>query len=67
MRWICRNIGGSRRELAFNGSGLALLWRTLVTGLACIFLIPIPWMIRWYTQWFVSQLELFERGTRSEV
>ena len=67
LRWICRNIGGARRELAFNGSGWEVLWRTLVTGLACIFLIPIPWMICWYTQWFVSQLELVQPGTRPQT
>jgi hypothetical protein len=63
LRWICQNIDRSRRELTFNGSGLEFLWRTLVTAIACIFLIPIPWVIRWYTQWCVSQLALVERGT----
>ena len=67
MRWICRNIGGSRRELAFNGSGLAVLWRTFALVVACVFLIPIPWVIRWYAQWWVSQLELLERGVHSQA
>ena len=62
LRWICRNIDRSRRELIFNGSGLEFLWRTLVTVIGCVFLIPIPWVIRWYTQWAVSQLALVERG-----
>ena len=61
LRWICRNVGGSRRELTFNGSGLEVLWRTLVVAVTSIFLIPIPWVIRWYAQWAVSQLELVER------
>jgi hypothetical protein len=30
-------------------------------GLACVFIIPIPWMLRWYSQWYVSQFELVER------
>jgi hypothetical protein len=29
----------------------------------CAFIIPIPWVIRWYTQWYVSQFELAERAT----
>jgi hypothetical protein len=62
LRWICRNIDGSQRELTFNGSGLEFLWRTFVTVIGSIFLSPIPWVIRWYTQWCVSQLALVERG-----
>jgi len=61
MRWICRNISGTRREIIFTGTGLEILWRTLVFSIACIFLIPIPWMMRWYTQWYVSQFALVER------
>ena len=30
-------------------------------ALACVFIIPIPWVMRWYTQWYVSQFELVER------
>jgi hypothetical protein len=29
---------------------------------ACAFIIPIPWVTRWYTQWYVSQFELVERA-----
>ena len=65
MRWVCRGIEGSRRELIFNGSGLEVLWRTLVLVVGCVFLIPIPWVIRWYSQWYVSQLELVERGAEA--
>ena len=62
-RWICSNIEGTRREIVFNASGLGVLWRTFVTVIACGFIIPIPWMIRWYASWYVSQFELVERGT----
>jgi hypothetical protein len=62
MRWICRNIGGTHREILFNATGLDMLWRTLVLGFACIFIIPIPWMMRWYAQWLASQFELVERA-----
>ena len=61
MRWICRNIGGTQREVIFNGSGLEVLWRTLVFSIACAFIIPIPWMMRWYTRWYISQFALVER------
>ena len=48
MRWICRNISGTRREIIFNASGLEVLWRTIVLVIACAFIIPIPWVMRWY-------------------
>jgi hypothetical protein len=60
-RWICRNISGTRREIVFNGTGLQILWRTLVFGIGCGFIIPIPWVARWYTHWYVSQFALVER------
>ena len=25
-----------------------MLWRTIVFVIACAFIIPIPWMLRWY-------------------
>jgi hypothetical protein len=58
MRWNCRNVRGTRRDIVFKASGLDVLWRTIVFAVACMFLIPIPWMLRWYTQWYVSQFEL---------
>lgn len=61
MRWICRNIEGSRREITFNASGLDVLWRTIVFTIGCAFLIPIPWVLRWYSNWFVSQFAVVER------
>ena len=61
MRWICRNIEGTRREVTFNASGLDVLWRTIVFTIGCAFLIPIPWVLRWYSNWFVSQFAVVER------
>jgi GYF domain 2 len=58
MRWNCRNVRGTRRDIVFKASGLDVLWRTIVFAVACMFLIPIPWVLRWYTQWYVSQFEL---------
>jgi uncharacterized protein DUF4339 len=63
MRWNCRNIAGTRREIVFNASGLELLWRTVVFAIGCAFIIPIPWVLRWLASWYVSQFELVERGT----
>jgi hypothetical protein len=63
LRWICRNISGTRREIIFKGTGLEVLWRTIVFGLGCILIVPIPWLLRWYANWYVSQLALVERGT----
>ena len=61
-RWICRNVEGTRREIVFNASGLDVLWRTIVFVIACAFIIPIPWVMRWFASWYVSQFELVERG-----
>src|SRR5262245_24808468 len=63
LRWICRNISGTRREILFNGSGWQVLWRSLVFALLCFLIIPIPWMLRWYGQWYVSQFSLAPPGS----
>jgi hypothetical protein len=60
-RWFCRNIEGTRREIVFEGSGLQILWRTIVTAILCSLIIPIPWMYRWMMNWFASQTELVPR------
>jgi hypothetical protein len=39
-----------------------MLWRTLVFGVGAVLIIPIPWVIRWYTTWYVSQFALVERA-----
>jgi hypothetical protein len=61
MRWICRNISGTRREVIFIASGLEVLWRTIVFAIGCAFIIPIPWVLRWYARWYVSQFALVDR------
>jgi hypothetical protein len=62
MRWICRNIQGTRREVAFKGRGLDILWRVIVVAIGSLFIIPIPWMYRWIMRWYFSQVELINRG-----
>jgi hypothetical protein len=47
LRWLCRNIQGTRREVVFTGTGLEFLWRSIVAVFAGVFIIPLPWMYRW--------------------
>ena len=63
VRWFCRNIQGTRREIAFKGTGLQYLWRAIVTAIASSFIIPIPWVVRWLVRWQASQTELVEPGS----
>ncbi|WP_298882447.1 DUF4339 domain-containing protein [uncultured Bradyrhizobium sp.] len=63
LRWIYRNIQGTRREIIFRGTGLGILWRGIVAAFLCGFLIPIPWVYRWIMNWFASQTELAPRGS----
>lgn len=60
MRWMCRHVEGSVRRLVFNASGWDLLWRSVLFFLSCVVLIPIPWTMRWYTSWLISQCALSE-------
>jgi hypothetical protein len=63
IRWMCRHTEGTRRNVVFNATGLEFLWRSIVTALPCLLIIPIPWMYRWFTRWLVSQVVLVEKGT----
>jgi hypothetical protein len=62
VRWGCRHIEGTRREVVFTASGLEYLWRAIVTVIGCVLLIPIPWVVRWMMRWHASQIVLVERG-----
>jgi len=46
------HAGLDRRHgrLAARRAGLEFLWRSVVTALACAFIVPIPWMYRWLMQ-----------------
>ena len=65
MRWMCRNLQGTQREVLFIGTGLEFLWRSIVAFLASLFIIPIPWVYRWMWQWLASQTVLAERGAHA--
>jgi len=62
LRWMCRHIEGTRREVIFNGTGLEFLWRAVVAAILSLFIIPIPWVYRWMSRWLASQTVLVERG-----
>ncbi len=62
LRWMCRHIEGTRREVVFNAEGVEFLWRAVVVALACLFIVPIPWMYRWFARWMASQIELVPHG-----
>jgi hypothetical protein len=66
-RWICRNIEGNRREIAFKATGLEYLWRTIVVLLGFAFIIPIPWVARWMMGWLAWQTELIEPDAYASV
>jgi hypothetical protein len=61
MRWICANVVGTH-AFEFVGSGLDLLWRSLVLALALGFLLPFPWALRWFVDWYVAQIVVSPRA-----
>ena len=67
IRWFCRNLHGTRREVVFIGSGFEFLLRAIVAVIACGFIIPIPWMYRWMARWLSSQTVLADRNLQANV
>jgi hypothetical protein len=57
MRWTCRNVSGTH-HFEFAGGGLDILWRALVFVLVSVLILPIPWMMRWFYGWVVSQIRV---------
>lgn len=60
LRWICRHIEGTHREVVYKATGLEYLWRGVVVFIGCALIIPIPWVMRWFMQWQASQTVLVE-------
>ena len=60
---LVRNVQGSSRERAFTASGWGYLWRA-GGGRPAIFLIPIPWTVRWFTRWLICKLRLLSAAKR---
>jgi GYF domain 2 len=63
MRWICRNVSNSHREVIFTGTGLEVLWRTIVFAIGSALIIPIPWVLRWFARWYTSKVSVVQPGT----
>jgi hypothetical protein len=63
LRWICGHIEGTRRDVVFIGTGIEFLWRSIVLFLGCLFIIPIPWLYRWFNRWLASQIVLVDKTT----
>jgi hypothetical protein len=55
MQWLCRNVSGPTK-FEFVGTGVEILWRTVVFSFGACFLIPIPWLAAWWMRWLVSQI-----------
>ena len=62
MRWVCRQVEGTNTQVTFTGTGLEILWRTLVFVVSAIVILPIPWTFHWYTRWFMRQFSLESRS-----
>lgn len=62
MRWVCRKVEGTHTQVTFTGTGLEILWRTLVFVVSAIVILPIPWSFHWYTRWFMRQFSLESRS-----
>ena len=56
LRWVCRNIEADSNEIEFVGSGWGLLWRSVLAGLASLFIIPIPWIWLWVFRWGIRNI-----------
>lgn len=55
QRWLMRHVRSNELEFAFVGSGLNILWRIFAMAFGCLFIIPIPWVMRWLLAWFIDQ------------
>src|SRR6202171_4719153 len=42
MRWICRNVDGTQRDIMFNADGWEILWRAVVAVLCMGVFCPAP-------------------------
>ncbi len=55
MRWICRTTRGTH-QFEFVATGWELLWRSLALILGSVFILPIPWLFRWFYSWYIAQI-----------
>ena len=62
IRWICRMSAARPRDRLQRHRPGGAVADAGVFAVAAAFLIPIPWVMRWYTRWYVSQFALVERA-----
>ena len=55
MQWVCRNVRGTM-SFDFTASGLSVLGHFAGFFAASLFIVPIPWVWRWLTNWMVNQI-----------
>ncbi len=56
--WIAEHVQDAGGTMQFVGAGHQMLWRTIVFVLFCVPILTIPWAIKWYYAWLISQLQL---------
>ena len=59
--WIAAAVLGLIEALMPGAVAIWFAASAAVIG-SLLLIIPIPWLISWYTRWYVSQFELVERG-----
>jgi hypothetical protein len=52
------STGGYGSSLSIDFGIWEFIWRSIVLVIGCIFVIPIPWTIVWYTRWIVSAVQV---------
>ena len=57
FKWICKNIHG-QLSFDYKGEVCEILWRSLVCLIDTVFIIPIPWVLRWFMSWNIAQIEV---------
>jgi hypothetical protein len=63
FKWMAEKTTSTTADkLIWMGSGWELLWRSIVAYLGCIFIVTIPWVMRWYIAWMVSMVEIERPG-----
>lgn len=57
LRWLAGSVQGDY-GLEFVGTGWGLLWRAVLWAVGILFVIPIPWVLRWAYSWFTENTVL---------
>jgi hypothetical protein len=49
----------------FKATGFAILWRIFGLALLAMLVIPIPWLIRYYANWIISQISVTQPSSNT--